>query len=212
MTTFALPDLPYGYDALQPTISAEIMRLHHDKHHQAYVTFVNKWLSDNAASATDLESLVRSSNGDAAQAKLFNNAGQAWNHGFFWNAMRPGGSKPQGAITAAIDNFGGMDALKAKFVEGGVGQFGSGWVWIQATPAGELQILQTGNGDTALLREGAPVTGCDVWEHAYYLDYKNDRKAYLEAWFDGVLNWELAAKQFDAAKGAGEAYVYPAPG
>ena len=212
MTTFPLPDLPYAYDALQPTISKEIMTLHHDKHHKAYVDFVNKWVADNGASAPDMETLVRDSNGDTAKAKLFNNAGQAWNHGFFWNAMKPGGGKPAGAIAGAVDKFGGLDALKAKFVEGGVGQFGSGWVWIQASPSGELSILQTGNGDTALLREGAPVTGCDVWEHAYYLDYKQDRKAYLEAWFDGVLNWELASKQFDAATGHGAAYTYPKPG
>ena len=211
MTTFALPDLLYGYDALQPTISNDIMTLHHDKHHQTYVTFVNKWLADNGGEAADLESLVRSSKADAAQAKLFNNAGQAWNHGFFWNAMAPGGGEPSGAVAQAVEAFGGLEALKAKFVEGGVGQFGSGWVWIQASPSGELSIVQTANGDTALLRDGKPITGCDVWEHAYYLDYKQDRKGYLEAWFDGVLNWEFAGRQFDAATGSAEGYTYPKP-
>ncbi len=205
---FALPDLPYAYDALQPVISKEIMTLHHDKHHAAYVKFVN----DNGGDAfPDMETAVRQSAGDASKAKLFNNAGQAWNHGFFWNAMTPGGGKPAGKVAEAVDRFGGLAALKTKFVEGGVGQFGSGWVWIQASPAGELSILQTGNGDTALIRDGAPITGCDVWEHAYYLDYKNDRKAYLEAWFDGVLNWAFAESQLAAATGGGQGYRYPAP-
>ena len=209
---FTLPELPYGYDALQPVISAEIMRLHHDKHHQAYVTFVNNNGGDAYA---DIETAIRETAGDAGKAKMFNNAGQAWNHGFFWNAMTPeganGGGKPSGRVAEAIEKFGGLDQLRTKFVEGGVGQFGSGWVWIQASPSGELSILQTGNGDTALLRDGAPITGCDVWEHAYYLDYKNDRKAYLEAWFDGVLNWAFAEQQFAAATGGGEGYRYPRP-
>ena len=142
---------------------------------------------------------------------MFNNAGQAWNHGFFWNAMKTGGGKPSGSLAAAVETFGGLDQLRTKFVEGGVGQFGSGWVWIQASPKGQLSIVQTGNGDTALLRDGKPITGCDVWEHAYYLDYKNDRKAYLEAWFDGVLNWEFALEQFNAATTGGEGYRYPKP-
>ena len=206
---FALPDLPYGYDALQPVISAEIMRLHHDKHHKAYVDFVN---NNGGEQYPDMEAAVRAANGDSSKAKLFNNAGQAWNHGFFWNAMRaPAGGAPTGSITEAIEKFGGLDALKAKFVEGGVGQFGSGWVWIQASPKGELSIVQTGNGDTALLRDGKPVTGCDVWEHAYYLDYKQDRKAYLEGWFDKLVNWDFAGRQYEAATGGGEAYRYPAP-
>ena len=207
--TFSLPDLPYGYDALQPVISSEIMRLHHDKHHKAYVDFVN---ANGGDAYPDMESAVRAAKADEGKAKLFNNAGQAWNHGFFWNAMSaPGGARPSGPLAEAVERFGGLAQLKTKFVEGGVGQFGSGWVWIQATPAGELQILQTGNGDTAMLRDGAPITGCDVWEHAYYLDYKNDRKAYLEAWFDAVLNWEFAGKQFTAATGGGEGYRYPVP-
>ena len=207
---FALPDLPYGYDALQPVISAEIMRLHHDKHHKAYVDFVN---NNGGEQYPDMEAAVRAADGDTSKAKMFNNAGQAWNHGFFWNAMRAptGGAKPAGSVAEGVEKFGGLEALKAKFVEGGVGQFGSGWVWIQASPKGELSIVQTGNGDTALLRDGKPITGCDVWEHAYYLDYKNDRKAYLEAWFDGVLNWDFAGEQFNAATTGGEGYRYPKP-
>ena len=191
MTTFPLPDLPYGYDALQPTISKEIMTLHHDKHHATYVTNVNKFLTDKGASATDMESLVKSSK-DTDQP-MFNNAGQAWNHGFFWNVMAPNGGRPSGKLAEAIETYGGLAKLRDKFVADGVGQF------------------KTANGDTALLKEGVPVLGCDVWEHAYYLDYKQDRKGYLEAWFDKVVNWEFAGKQYDAAAGSGEAYKYPAP-
>ena len=144
---------------------------------------------------------------------MFNNAGQAWNHGFFWNVMAAGGGQPSGKLAAAIEAFGGLAQLKAKFVAAGVGQFGSGWAWAQAKPDGTLEVFSTANGDTALLRDGAPILGVDVWEHAYYLDYKQDRKAYLEGWFDKIVNWEFAGRQFEAATGAGEAYRYPrAPG
>lgn len=209
MTTFPLPDLPYGYDALQPTISKEIMTLHHDKHHATYVTNVNKFLADKGKTAADIETLVRESK-DADQS-VFNNAGQAWNHGFFWNVMAPGGGQPTGKLAEAIETYGGLAKLKETFVADGVAQFGSGWVWLQAKPDGTLETIKTANGDTALLREGAPVLGCDVWEHAYYLDYKQDRKGYLEAWFDGIVNWDFAGEQYDAATGNGEAYRYPAP-
>ena len=207
MTTFPLPDLPYGYDALEPTISQAIMTLHHDKHHKAYVDFCNKWLADNGKTAADMEALVKMAK-DGGEQKLFNNAGQAWNHGFFWDAMTPGGGKPAGELAEAI---GDLSALRTKFVEGGVGQFGSGWVWLQAKPGGGFDIFGTANGDTALLREGTPLLGCDVWEHAYYLDYKQDRKGYLEAWFDKAANWAFAEAQFKASKGGGQGYRYPAP-
>ena len=211
MTTFALPDLPYDYAALEPTISADIMRLHHDKHHAAYVNFVNGWMKENGGEAPDMEALVRQANGDAGKAKLFNNAGQAWNHGFFWHVMSPTGGRPSEALAKAIDQFGGMSALKEKFVAAGVGQFGSGWAWVQAKPDGALEVFSTANGDTAVLRDGAPILGVDVWEHAYYLDYKQDRKGYLEAWFDKIVNWEFASAQYAAATGAGEAYRFPKP-
>ena len=209
MTTFALPDLPYDYAALAPTVSETTMRTHHDKHHAAYVTNVNAFLKDAGDSATAMEGLVRKAQG--ADQKMFNNAGQAWNHGFFWNVMSPQGGVPAGKLAEAIEAFGGLAQLKSKFVAAGVGQFGSGWAWAQAKPDGTLEVFSTANGDTALLRDGAPILGVDVWEHAYYLDYKQDRKAYLEGWFDGIVNWEFAGRQFDAATGGGEAYRYPAP-
>ncbi len=211
MTTFTLPDLPYDYAALEPSVSETTMRTHHDKHHQAYVTNVNTFLKDAGKSASNLEELVRASAGDAAQAKMFNNAGQAWNHGFFWNVMSPNGGQPSGDLAQAVERFGGLAELRAKFVAAGVGQFGSGWAWVQAKPDGSLEVYATSNGDTGLLRDGAPILGVDVWEHAYYLDYKQDRKAYLESWFDKIVNWEFAGRQYAAATGAGEAYIYPPP-
>ena len=211
MTTFTLPDLPYDYAALEPSVSETTMRTHHDKHHQAYLTNVNAFIKDAGTSPSTLEELVRASAGDSAQAKMFNNAGQAWNHGFFWNVMSPNGGAPGGALAEAVERFGGLSELRTKFVAAGVGQFGSGWAWVQAKPDGSLEVYSTGNGDTGLLREGAPILGVDVWEHAYYLDYKQDRKAYLEAWFDKIVNWEFAGRQYSAATGAGAAYAYPAP-
>ena len=210
MTTFSLPDLPYDYAALAPTVSETTMRTHHDKHHAAYVNNVNTFLKDSGASAADMETLVRASQG--SDQKMFNNAGQAWNHGFFWTVMTPGGGQPSGKLAAAIEAFGGMDQLKAKFVAAGVAQFGSGWAWAQAKPDGTLEIFSTANGDTALLREGAPILGVDVWEHAYYLDHKQDRKGFLEQWFDKLVNWRFVEQQYAAATGAGQGYRYPSPG
>ena len=209
MTTFSLPDLPYDYAALAPTVSETTMRTHHDKHHLAYVNNVNAFLQDSGDTAPDIESVVRKAQG--ADQKMFNNAGQAWNHGFFWQVMAPRGGTPSGELADAIEAFGGLAQLRSKFVAAGVGQFGSGWAWAQAKPDGTIEVFSTANGDTALLREGAPILGVDVWEHAYYLDYKQDRKAYLEGWFDRIVNWDFAGRQYDAATGSGEPYRYPAP-
>ena len=209
MTTFILPDLTYDYAALAPTVSETTMRTHHDKHHAVYVNNVNAFLKEAGGDASNLETVVKKAQG--ADQKMFNNAGQAWNHGFFWNVMAPKGGQPSGKLAAAIEAFGGMDQLKTKFVAAGVGQFGSGWAWAQAKPDGTIEIFSTANGDTALLREGAPFLGVDVWEHAYYLDYKQDRKAYLESWFDKIVNWEFAGRQYEAAVGGGGAYRYPVP-
>ena len=209
MTTFSLPDLPYDYAALAPTVSETTMRTHHDKHHLAYVNNVNAFLKDAGDSASDMESLVRKAQG--ADQKMFNNAGQAWNHGFFWQVMSPQGGAPSGRLAEAIEAFGGLAELRLKFVAAGVGQFGSGWAWAQAKPDGAIEVFSTANGDTALLRDGAPILGVDVWEHAYYLDYKQDRKAYLEGWFDKIVDWDFAGRQYDAATGSGEPYRYPAP-
>ncbi|HEY2709185.1 MAG TPA: superoxide dismutase [Caulobacteraceae bacterium] len=209
---FDLPDLPYAYDALEPVISSRTMKFHHDKHHKTYVETLNKLLADAKSSPDSLESVIRDAKA-AGETKLFNNAAQAWNHAFFWNAMTATVAKPSSDLATAIDSgFGGLAGLKSKFVEAGVGQFGSGWAWLTADKQGKLAIVPT--PDAGLPSEDGgqvPILVCDVWEHAYYLDHQNDRKGFLEAWFDALPNWSFAAKQFAAAKGQGDAWRYPAP-
>jgi Fe-Mn family superoxide dismutase len=158
-----------------------------------------------------MEDLVRQAT-ETQNRKLFNNSAQAWNHGFFWECMTPnGGGEPSGALAQAIQSsFGGLDQLKARFVEEGATHFASGWAWIVANGQ-ELSVISTHDADSALIREGTPVLVCDVWEHAYYLDYKQDRKGFLEQWFDKLANWRFAERQFAAASGSGEGYRYPAP-
>ena len=204
---FKLPDLPYGYEALEPTIGSATMHLHHDKHHARYVTVTNDILKDNASPGSLEDVILKAAGGDK---KLFNNAAQAWNHAFFWDAMTPGGGKPSGDLGAMAESFeGGLDGLKAKFVAEGVGHFGSGWVWL-ASDGETLSVVSTHDGENLLTRQGlTPLLVCDLWEHAYYLDYKNDREGFLKAWWDNLPNWNLAATQLAAARGSGKAWVYP---
>ena len=208
---FVLPDLPYAYEALQPVLSAELMHLHHDKHHATYVNNVNRMLGEAGRTAASMEDLVRET-ARSGERKLFNNAGQAWNHAFFWECMGPAGGPPQGALAQAIQTtFGGLDGLKARFVDEGANHFGSGWAWL-GVRNGELAVFSTHDGDSALTQDGVtPVLVCDVWEHAYYLDFKNDRKSFLEQWFDKLANWRFAEAQFSSASGGGGGYQYPAP-
>ena len=209
---FALPDLPYGYDALAPVISDQTMRLHHDKHHAAYVKTTNELMDKAGKSAASLEAVIEEA-AKASERKLFNNAAQAWNHAFFWEAMSPQRSQPDGALKAAIEKvFGDLAGLKTAFVTAGADQFGSGWAWLVSDAQGALRVLSTHDAD-GFVSQGnlTPLIICDVWEHAYYLDHKNDRKAYLEAWFDALPNWSFAAAQLAAAAGSGEAWRYPAP-
>jgi superoxide dismutase, Fe-Mn family len=205
---FILPDLPYAKDALDPVVSAETLSFHHGKHHKAYVDTLNKLLEDKGESPESLEAVIAG----ASQGKIFNNAAQAWNHGFFWESMSPATDAPSGELADAINAaFGSLDGLRAKFVETGVGQFGSGWAWL-AWKDGALTLLSTHDAGTLANGDnGKPVLVCDVWEHAYYLDHQNNRKGFLEAWFDKLANWSFAADQLKAAKGQGEGYRYPAP-
>jgi Fe-Mn family superoxide dismutase len=206
---FNLPDLPYAYDALQPVISDRTLHFHHDKHHATYIKTTNELLEKAGKSSRILEDVVReaSSSGDK---KLFNNAAQAWNHAFFWVAMSPGREQPQGDLAKAIDKaFGGLDALKEKFVTEGAGHFGSGWAWLTADRDGALKVISTHDAaDTVTEADVTPLLVCDLWEHAYYLDYQNDRKKYLESWFDALPHWEFAGFQYDAARGKGEAWRF----
>lgn len=208
---YVLPELPYDHDALSPFVSADTLRTHHGKHHKTYVEKTNDLAAKAGLAGRPLEEVVReaSRRGDK---KLFNNAAQAWNHAFFWECMRPpGGAAPSGDLLRAIDAaFDDLDALKQAFVDEGVNHFASGWVWI-VTGGDGLKVISTHDADDTLVRDGVfPLLVCDLWEHAYYLDYKNDRKAFLERWFDNVANWDFAAAQLAAADGAGEGFRYPA--
>ena len=199
-TKFTLPPLPYAYDALGPYMSAETLEFHHDKHHQAYVTNGEKLLEGSGLEILPLEDIVKESFGK--NAGLFNNAGQHYNHVHFWNWMKPngGGNKLPAKLQAAVDSdLGGFDKLRADFIAAGTTQFGSGWAWI-SLKNGKLEISKTANGESPLVHGGKPILGVDVWEHSYYIDYRNARPKYLEAWFDNLVNWEHVELLFDEAK------------
>lgn len=208
---YILPDLPYAHDALEPAVSADTLRTHHGKHHKAYVDKTNEMAPKAGLDGRPMEDVVRESRRMGEQ-KLFNNAGQAWNHAFFWQCMTPNARPPSGDLAQAIDKaFGGLDKLKEVFVAEGVNHFASGWAWLVAG-ADSLKVTSFHDADCPLVHDGAfPLLVCDVWEHAYYLDYKNDRKGFLERWFDEVVNWEFVERQYAAAQGQGEGYRYPAP-
>lgn len=207
---FQLPPLPYDHAALEPVISDATMHLHYDKHHKKYVDTTNQILAEKGWDVKTIEEVVARTAGDANARKLFNNAGQVWNHTFFWNCMINGAATPQGELAAAIEKqFGDLASLKAEFVKEGVGHFGSGWVWL-AAEGEQLSVLSTHDGDNLIPREGVvPLLVCDLWEHAYYLDHKNDRESFLKAWFDTLPNWNFADDQYAAARGQGESWRHP---
>lgn len=209
---YVLPELPYAADALAPFVSADTLRTHHGKHHKTYVEKTNDLAAQAGLAGRPLEEVIREAHRHG-ERELFNNAAQAWNHAFFWRCMRPpGGGEPSGDLIRAIDEaFDGLEALRDAFVAEGAEHFASGWVWIVTGPRG-LQVVSTHDADDILVREGLfPLLACDLWEHAYYLDYKNDRNAFLERWFDNVANWDFARAQLAASDGLGEAFQYPAP-
>ena len=186
-----LPDLPFGKDALEPHMSANTLDFHHGKHHNAYVVKGNELLEDTGLSADNLEALVI----EAAKVGggLFNNVGQHYNHSFFWNSISAnGGGEPTGAIADAINaSFGSFENFKKEFVAGGVGQFGSGWVWLVAD-GDTLKITKSANAETPLTDRLKPLLVCDVWEHAYYLDFQNRRPDFLTSFIDNLANWDFA--------------------
>ncbi|HBA84161.1 MAG TPA: superoxide dismutase [Fe] [Verrucomicrobia bacterium] len=194
---FTLPALPYAQGALEPYISARTMGFHYGKHHQAYVDNLNKLVVGTPwAAGSSLEKVVLESAGKADKAAVFNNAAQAWNHAFFWNSMKAGGGgKPAGRLLALVEkSFGGFDEFKNAFVTAAVAQFGSGWVWL-VQEGDTLKIIKTSNADTSIAHGQTALLTCDVWEHAYYLDYQNRRKDFVEAFLDHLANWEFAASQ-----------------
>ena len=196
---FELPALPYSYDALGPHMSRETLEYHHDKHHQAYVTNGNKLLEGSGLEGKSLEEVVKASYGK--NAGLFNNAGQHYNHIHFWQWMKPngGGTKLPGSLQAAIDrDLGGFDKFRADFIAAGTTQFGSGWAWLSVKD-GKLEVSKTPNGESPLVSGASPILGVDVWEHSYYIDYRNLRPKYLETWFDNLVNWDHVLEMFEAA-------------
>jgi len=188
-----LPPLPYAADALAPHISKETFEYHHGKHHQAYVTNLNNLIKGTEFENADLEAIVKKASGG-----IFNNAAQVWNHTFFWNSMKPnGGGAPSGALASAIDKkWGSFDEFKKAFQASAVGNFGSGWTWLVKKPDGAVDIVNTSNAATPLTTADKALLAIDVWEHAYYIDYRNARPKFVETFLASLANWEFAAKNF----------------
>ena len=205
---YLLPPLPYDPDALRPVIGVETMQTHHGKHHARYVRVVNELLGE-AGGTRPLEDVIAEAHA-RGDRKLFNNAAQAWNHAFFWESMTPLETAPAVALKAAIDSsFGNLRALKDLFVAEGAAHFGSGWVWLLAQK-GKLEVVSTHDAEQPWLGTGGtPLLVCDLWEHAYYLDYKNERDRFLRAWFDRLASWDFASAQHACAVRGDGAYRYP---
>ena len=196
--SFELPSLPYANDALAPYMSAETLDFHHGKHHQTYVTNLNNLLKDNKLQGASLEDIVVKSSKDTSMAGIFNNAGQHWNHILFWQCMKPngGGSIPSELEARLNSDFGSVDQFKEAFIQAGTTQFGSGWAWL-AIDNGKLVVTKSANASNPLVNGMKPILGCDVWEHSYYIDYRNKRPDYLKAFLDSLVNWEFVASQLD---------------
>ena len=189
---FELPPLPYAKDALAPYISANTLDFHHGKHHQAYVTNLNNLTKDTPLASKGLEEVIKEVAGDAGKVGVFNNAAQVWNHTCFWHCMKPaGGGKPTGQVASAIDQgFGSYEKFVEEFKNACVTQFGSGWGWL-AVQNGTLKVVKTPNADLPLAHGQKALLTCDVWEHAYYLDYQNRRPDYVQAFLDSLVNWDF---------------------
>jgi Fe-Mn family superoxide dismutase len=192
---FELPPLPYAEDALAPAISARTVGFHHGKHHRAYVDNLNGLVKNTPYEKMSLEAVIRASAANPGQTAIFNNAAQVWNHTFYWNSMKPGGGgKPEGEIGKRIGkDFGSYEDFRKAFVGEALGQFGSGWAWL-ATDGKSLKLVKTPNAENPITQGLKPLLTIDVWEHAYYLDYQNRRKDFVEASLDKLVNWAFAEK------------------
>ncbi|HZV61341.1 MAG TPA: Fe-Mn family superoxide dismutase [Methylophilaceae bacterium] len=188
-----LPPLPYPKDALQPAVSAETLEFHHGKHHQTYVTNLNNLIKGTEFENASLEEIIRKSSGG-----IFNNSAQVWNHTFFWSCMKPnGGGKPTGALLEAIEKkWGSYEEFSQKFQASAIGNFGSGWTWLVKKQDGSVDIVNTSNANTPLTTADVPLLTVDVWEHAYYIDYRNARAKFVEAFMNSLVNWGFAEKSF----------------
>ena len=193
---FSLPELPYSYDALAPFISHETLEFHHDKHHLAYVSNANTLMKGTEFEGRSIEDVVKSS--FFGNPALFNNAGQHYNHIHYWEWMKPSGDKMPGHLEKKIiADFGSIAKMKEDFIQAGVTQFGSGWCWL-AVKYERIVVMKTPNAENPLIQGARPILGCDVWEHSYYLDYRNRRPDYLKAFVDHLINWEYVAEMLAA--------------
>jgi Fe-Mn family superoxide dismutase len=194
MTKHELPALPFAIDALEPHISAETLQFHHGKHHATYVDKLNGLIAGTEFESATLEEIIQRSSGG-----IFNNAAQVWNHSFYWNCLSPnGGGVPAAALAEAINrDFGSFDAFKEKFAAAAVGNFGSGWTWLVKNKDGDLEIVNTDDADNPMTQAYLPLLTCDVWEHAYYIDYRNRRPDYIAAFWQ-LLNWDFVASNYAA--------------
>ena len=192
--TFQLPDLPYPLNGLEPHISRETLEYHYGKHHKAYVTKLNELVPGTEFEGLSLEDIILKA---PAGKPVFNNAAQVWNHTFYWHCMKPkGGGKPSGKLATAIDKtFGSYDKFKQQLTEAGLTQFGSGWAWLVKNSDDQLEIVKTGNADNPLTQKKTPLLTCDVWEHAYYIDTRNDRGKYINNFWE-VVNWDFVSENF----------------
>jgi len=202
MTQLTLPQLPYAEDALAPYMSAETLEYHHGKHHNTYVTKGNELLAGSGLENLSLDEMVKQSFGKKELQPLFNNVAQHWNHNHFWKWMKPngGGNKIPGALEKKIaEDLGGAEKFATDFAAAGVGQFGSGWAWLAQDPkTGKLEIMKTPNGENPLAHGKITLLGCDVWEHSYYIDYRNRRPDYLKAFLQNLVNWDYVLELYES--------------
>jgi Fe-Mn family superoxide dismutase len=206
------PDLPFAPEALEPSMSVATLRTHHDKHHAGYVKKVNGFVEERPGEKpTSLEAIVRLAAREGDK-KLFNNAAQAWNHAFFWRSLTPdAGQGPSGALARALEKtFGSLDAFAEQFATQGEGHFGSGWLWLVAEADGGVALKDLHDAQTPMAdAQGTPLIVCDLWEHAYYLDYKNERRKFLETFYTKIANWRFAESQYEAARSNAPTWTYP---
>ena len=196
--SFELPKLDYAKNALAPIMSEETLDLHHGKHHQTYITNLNNFIKDTDMAGMSLEEIVHNSSKDKSKAGIFNNAIQHWNHELFWKCMKPngGGAIPKKLEDRIKSDLGSVEEFKKQFIQAGITQFGSGWCWL-SIDNGKLVVSKTPNAENPLIHNMKPILGCDVWEHSYYVDYRNRRPEYLEKFFEKLINWEFVESQLD---------------
>ena len=195
---FELPKLDYANSALSPIMSEETLDLHHGKHHQTYITNLNNFIKDTDMANKSLEEIIVDSSKDKAKAGIFNNASQHWNHNLFWKCMKPsgGGKIPPKLEKKIVDDLGSVEQFKKDFIQAGTTQFGSGWCWLSVSD-GKLVVTKTANAANPLIENMKPILGCDVWEHSYYIDYKNRRPEYLNNFVEKLINWEYVESLLD---------------